>query len=213
MYLLSVSPAPPPGADLADLLKKNPQDYDFSLGHVLDLTPRALGAFRPPLLGASLALLLGTGLNWFFRDNSQPVRGNAALAVMMVGLLACVHISFSTFSPIISSYKLAVAIRQHFQPGDVIIVDGQYHQASTLNFYTGIPLRVLHDPSGNLWYGAKFPDAPHVFETPESFTALWNSPARVFLWTDQDNPKELRDMPSFPLARSGGKSILTNRHP
>ena len=213
MYLLSVSPAPPPGADLADLLKKNPQDYDFSLGHVLDLTPRALGAFRPPLLGASLALLLGTGLNWFFRGNSQPVRGNAALAVMMVGLLACVHISFSTFSPIISSYKLAVAIRQHFQPGDVIIVDGQYHQASTLNFYTGIPLRVLHDPSGNLWYGAKFPDAPHVFETPESFTALWNSPARVFLWTDQDNPKELRDMPSFPLARSGGKSILTNRHP
>src|SRR6266403_6072678 len=59
MYLLSVSHAPPPGADLADLLKKNPQDYDFSLGHVLDLTPRALCAFRPPLLGASLALLLG----------------------------------------------------------------------------------------------------------------------------------------------------------
>lgn len=213
MYLLSVSHAPAPGADLADLLKKNPQDYDFSLGHVLDLTPRALGAFRGPLLGASLALVLGTGLNWSFRRMGHPERGNAALAVMMVALLVCVHASFSTFSPILSSYKLAVAIRQHYRPGDAIVVGGEYHQASTLNFYTGIPLRVLHEPSGNLWYGAKFPDAPHVFETPASFAALWNGPTRVFLWTDQDDPKELRGMNSFPLARSGGKFILTNRKP
>jgi 4-amino-4-deoxy-L-arabinose transferase-like glycosyltransferase len=213
MYLLSVSHAPAPGADLADLLKKNPQDYDFSLGHVLDLTPRALGAFRGPLLGASLALLLGAGVNWAFRRMGRPERGNAALAVMMVALLACVHASFSTFSPILSSYKLAVAIRQHYRPGDAIVVDGEYHQASTLNFYLAIPLRVLHDPSGNLWYGAKFPDAPHVFETPASFATLWNGSTRVFLWTDQDDPKELRGMTSFLLARSGGKSILTNRKP
>jgi len=60
---------------------------------------------------------------------------------------------------------------------------------------------------------AFFPVARHVFETPESFVALWNSATRVFLWTDQDNPKELQGMPWFPLARSGGKSILTNRQP
>jgi 4-amino-4-deoxy-L-arabinose transferase-like glycosyltransferase len=213
MYMLAVSLAPSPGADLADLLKKNPQDYDFSLGHVLDLTPRALGAFRAPLLTASLALLLGTGLNWLFRRNGRPTQANAALAFMMVVLLACVHVSFATFSPILSSYKLAVAIRQNFHPGDVVLVDGEYHQASTLNFYTGTPLRVLHEPSGNLWYGAKFPDAPHVFETPASFAALWNGPTRIFLWTDQDSPTVLQGMTSFRLARSGGKSILTNRQP
>lgn len=213
MYMLSVSHAVAPNADLADLLKKNPQDYDFSLGHVLDLTPQALGAFRVPLLGASLALLLGTGLNWFFRRSGRPARGNIALAVMMVGLLACVRVSFATFSPILSSYNLAAAIKKEFHPGDVIVVDGQYHEASTLNFYLGVPLRVLHEPSGNLWYGAKFPDAPHVFETPASFAVLWNGPGRVFLWTDQDDPKELRGMNSFPVARNGGKSIYTSRPP
>jgi 4-amino-4-deoxy-L-arabinose transferase-like glycosyltransferase len=213
MHLLSVSHLPTPGADLADLLKKNPQDYDLSLGHVLDLTPRALGAFRAPLLGASLALLLGTALNWILRRRSRPAEGNIALALMMAGLFACVHSSFSTFSPVLSSYKLAVAIRQHFRPGDLIVVDGEYHQASTLNFYTGYPLRVLHEPSGNLWYGSKFPDAPHVFETPESFATLWAGPAQVFLWTDQDDPKELHGKQSFLLARVGGKSILTNRQP
>ena len=213
MYLLSVSHRPVPGADLADLLKKNPQDYNFSLGHVLDLTPLALGAFRGPLFGVSFGLLFGTGLNWILRRRGRPIAGNVALAAMMVVLLACVHSSFSTFSPILSSYNLAEAVRKQFRPGDVIVIDGEYHEASTLNFYTGEQVHVLHEPSGNLWYGAKYPDAPHIFETPESLAALWRGPAEVFLWTDQEEPKELRGLRSFPLARSGGKLIFMNRDP
>ncbi len=200
-----------PGADLADLLKKNPDEYNLSLGHVLDLTPQALGAFGGPLLGATLGLFLGTGLNWILRRLRRPIAANLALASMMVVLLACVHFAFITFSPILSSYNLADAIRKQFRPGDVIVVDGEYHEASTLNFYTGIQLHVLHEPSGNLWYGAKFPDAPPIFETRQSLAALWNRPGRVFLWTDQDQPKELEGMRFFRLARSGGKSIFTNQ--
>jgi hypothetical protein len=130
---------------------------------------------------------------------------------MMVGLLACVHSSFSTFSPILSSYKLAEAVRRECRPGDVIVIDGEYHEASTVNFYTGVQVHVLHEPSGNLWYGAKFPDAPHIFETPDSLADLWNGPSQVFLWTNQDDPKELHGLTAYLLARSGGKSILTNR--
>jgi len=209
--LLVVSHRPAPGADLADLLTKNPDEYNLSLGHILDLTPKALGAFRGPLLGVSLGLLLGTGLNWILRKRGRPFAGNTALSAMMVVLLACVHSSFITFSPILSSYNLAQAVRKQFRLGDVIVVDGEYHEAATLNFYTGIQLHVLHEPSGNLWYGAKFPDAPHIFETPESLAVLWNGPGRVFLWADQENPKELKGVRSFPLARSGGKFIFTNQ--
>lgn len=181
------------------------------LGHFLDLTPEALGMFRIPLFGAVASLLVGSALNWIFRRRSRPALGNTALVFMMIGLLACVHSAFVTFSPILSSHALAVSIRQHYQPGDVILIDGQYHEAATLQFYTGVPLRVLHEPSGNLWYGSKFPDAPHVFETESSAAELWAGPGTVFLWTDQDDPKELHGAARYLLARSGGKSILTNR--
>jgi 4-amino-4-deoxy-L-arabinose transferase-like glycosyltransferase len=209
--LLLSSRAPAPGTELADLLQKHPQDYDFSLGHFLDLTPEALALFRMPLVGAVASLLVGSGLNWLLRMRRRPAQGNLVLAAMMVALLACVHSAFVTFSPILSSKPLALAIQQHYRPGDVLVVDGRYDQASTLNFYLHVPLRVLHAPSGNLWYGSKFADAPQVFETQASFNALWSGPTRVFLWTDQDVPTELRAAPRFLLARSGGKSIFINR--
>lgn len=210
VFLIS-SRAPSAGTDLADLLKKNPQDYNFSLGHFFDLTPQALGAFRTPLIGTIVALLLGSSLNWFCRKRERPAYGNAMLALMMVGLLACVHSAFATFSPILSSSKLARAVQQHYHAGDLIVIDGHYDQASTLNFYTGIPVLVLHEPSGNLWYGSKFPDAPKVFESEATFWAQWAGPHCVFLWSDQEGPKELHNAPRYLLARSGGKFIFTNR--
>jgi 4-amino-4-deoxy-L-arabinose transferase-like glycosyltransferase len=209
--LLLSSKPPAPGADLADLLKKNPQDYDLALGHFLDLTPEALGMFRPQLIAAVGSLLLGAGLNLWLRYQRKPEYGNMVLAGMMVALLACVHAAFVTFSPILSSKQLAAAIAQHYRPGDVIVIDGQYHEASTLNFYLKTRVRVLHEPSGNLWYGAQWPDAPRVFETQATFDQLWENPSTVFLWTDQDHPKELIGLPQYFLARRGGKSVFTNR--
>jgi len=210
LTLLASSHAPAPGTDLADLLKKNPQEYDLSLGHFLDLTPPALGAFRAPLIGAMLSLLLGSAVNWFFRRQTRPGWGNLVLAVMMIALLTCVHSAFATFSPILSSSELAFAIKQHYRPGDLIVIDGRYDEASTLNFYIGVPVHVLHEPAGNLWYGSKFPDAPRVFETDASFAPLWSGPQIVYLWSDQENPPELHGASRYLLAHSGGKFIFTN---
>ena len=211
LALLISSRTPPPGTDLATLLSRNPTEYDLSLGHVLDLTPEALGALRVPLLGAVVSLLAGAAANWWMRRRGNPRRGNFALAVMMVALLASVHSAFVTFSPILSSKDLADAVQRYYRPGSVIVVDGEYHQASTLNFYTRVPLLVLHEPSGNLWYGSKFPDAPNVFETQASFEKLWAGPATVFLWSEQENPRALQGLTHHTLATSGGKYIFTNQ--
>jgi 4-amino-4-deoxy-L-arabinose transferase-like glycosyltransferase len=211
--LLIFSKAPTPGTDLADLLRKHPQDYALSFGHFLDLTPQAMGVFRVPLLAFSLAFLLGTAANFVLRRRNQAGPGNIALVAMMVVVLTCVRVSFGIFSPILSSKDLALAIQQQYRPGDQIVVIGLYENASTLNFYTGIPLRSLRTPGGNMWYGTQFPGAPRVFETPESFKAMWNGEGRVFLWAEEDDPAELNGLTRYEVARRGGKIIFSNRAP
>jgi 4-amino-4-deoxy-L-arabinose transferase-like glycosyltransferase len=209
--LLLFSRPPAPGTDLSDLLRKNPQEYALSFGHFLDLTPQAMGAFRLPLFGFSLAFLLGTAANWILRRRGRAGAGNVALVAMMMVVLACVRIAYGVFSPILSSKDLALAIRQQYRPGDQVVVIGLYENASTLNFYTGIPLHSLRSRGGNMWYGTQFPDAPRVFETQASFAAMWTGPQRVFLWAEQDDPPALRGLTSYVVARRGGKIIFSNR--
>ena len=86
MYLLSISHLPSRGADLAEQLRKNPQDYDLSLGHVLDLTPRALRRIPRPAgrvagfsvgdwaeLDSEAAGSIGTGEHGSGGDDGGPV--------------------------------------------------------------------------------------------------------------------------------------------
>jgi 4-amino-4-deoxy-L-arabinose transferase-like glycosyltransferase len=209
--LLFFSKPPAPGVDLSDLLRKNPQDYALSFGHFLDLTPQAMGAFRVPLFGFSFAFLLGALANWILRRRGRAGAGNAALVALMVVVLTCVRIAFGIFSPILSSKDLAMAIREQYQPGDQIVVIGFYENASTLNFYTGIPLHSLRTPGGNMWYGTQYPGAPRVFETQASLVEMWNGPQRVFLWAERDDPPALQGLASYVIARRGGKIIFSNR--
>ena len=209
--LLLFSKAPAAGVDLSDLLRKNPKDYALSFGHFLDLTPQAMGAFRGPLFGFSLAFLVGTLANWMLRRRGNAGAGNVSLVAMMVVLLACVRIAFGIFSPILSSKDLALAIREQYRPGDQIVVIGLYENASTLNFYTGIPLHSLRTPGGNMWYGTQFPGAPRVFETQASFDEMWQGAQRVFLWAEEDEPPALRGLASYVVARRGGKVIFSNQ--
>ena len=213
VLLLAQSKSTPAGSDLADLLKKNPNEYALAFGHIFDLTPRALGLFRVPLTTFGIALFAGAALNFWYRRRGLPVAGNCALAVMMVFVLFAVHQGLVMFSPILSSKKLADAVQQEFRPGDVLVSYGTYEDASTLNFYLRQPIHVVNTRTeGDMYYGSLFPDAPRIFDDDASFQALWSGPQRVFLWVEEDRvPEHVRQSGSYQLTRSGGKLILMNR--
>ncbi len=213
MFLLLQSKTMPADSDLADLLKKNPDEYALALGHIFDLTPRALGLFRAPLATFAIALFVGTLLNLMYRRRNFVQAGNWVLTIMMVVVLFAVHQGLVTFSPILSSKKLADAIEQEYRPGDLLVVNGTYEDASTLNFYLRQPIHIVNSrDEGNMYYGALFPDAPSIFENDASLRALWKGPQRVFLWVEEDNvPSFIQESGSYHLARSGGKLILMNR--
>jgi 4-amino-4-deoxy-L-arabinose transferase-like glycosyltransferase len=211
--LLYFSQSVPPQSELADLLTRNPSEYALSFGHIFDLTPRAMGLFRPELFLIGSAFLLGTLASWQLRRRNRPAAANAALALMMLISLQCVHAALVTFAPILSSRALSNAVSALYRPGDIIVVNGAYEDASTLNFYGHLPLHVLNSrENGDLYCGSLFPDSPPVFEDDTSLQRLWLGTGRVFLFTQQDQiPPLLQHAGYRTIARSGGKLILANR--
>jgi hypothetical protein len=122
-----------------------------------------------------------------------------------------VHTAFVTFNPILSSKDVAGVISREYKPGDSIVVLGKYEHASSLNFYTGIRLLSVHEPTGNMWYGSLFPDAPPVWLTVQGLHELWSGPGRVFVWAEHEEPKEMEGLPRHAIFRSGGKILFVNR--
>jgi 4-amino-4-deoxy-L-arabinose transferase-like glycosyltransferase len=219
---------PPRGYDIAELLKKNPQDYALSFGHFLDLTPQAMGAFKVPLLVTGIAFALGTILNFVLRRRDRAFAANLMLTFMTVALLLATHRALEIFSPVLSSKAFAQEIEQDWEPGAVIVDNGDYEAASSVNFYTHRQIRILNGRCNNIWYGSKFPDAPQIFDDDSSFERLWNSKTLVFLMTDakakpkaeatNECPQKDR-LPDFlfreptqacVLGRWGGKLLVRN---
>ncbi|HET9838928.1 MAG TPA: glycosyltransferase family 39 protein [Candidatus Angelobacter sp.] len=228
-YFAWQAQAPPKGYDIAELLKKNPQDYALSFGHFLDLTPQAMGAFKVPLLVTGIAFALGTILNLLLRRSNRTFAANLALVFMTVALLLATHRALEIFSPVLSSQALAQEIESHWKPGAVIEDNGDYEAASSVNFYTHRQIRILNGRCNNIWYGSKFADAPAIFDDDASFERLWNSDTLVFLLTDakarpragsNECPQKDR-LPEFLgkgetkeaclIAKWGGKLLVSNR--
>jgi len=217
--------APPPNYDIAELLKKNPQDYALSFGHILDLTPQAMGAFKVPLLAAGFAFAVGTILNLALRRRNRAFAANLALTIMTMVLLFATHQALVIFSPVLSSKALADAIESHWKPGAIIEDNGDYEAASSVNYYTGHQIRILNGRCNNIWYGSKFPDAPPIFDDDAAFEKLWRGDKLVFLLTDYKSSPDRKPAEECPqkehlpdyvaqgkcvLATWGGKLVLTN---
>lgn len=211
--LAVISHPPPAGVELVDLLSKNTDTYVLSLGHFLDLTGGAMGLFRGPLIGTALAFLFGTGLNWLLRRRGNLQAANWALVAMMIVFLECAHLALGVFYPVLGSKPLAAAIQSQLQTGEQIVCDGEYVNASSVNFYTGKQMLIYNGRINGLWFGSLFPDAPPIFLDDARLAQLWAGPDRIYFVTGDDKRKvSLAEIaPVYLLAKSGGKFVYTNR--
>jgi 4-amino-4-deoxy-L-arabinose transferase-like glycosyltransferase len=211
--LAIISHPPTPGVELVDLLNKNPEVYVLSLGHFLDLTGEAMGVFRGPLAGTALAFFFGTGLNWFLRRRGKTRAANWALVAMTVVFIECAHLALGVFYPVLGSKPLADAIQAQLQPGERIISDGEYANASSINFYTGQQLLIYNGRVNGLWFGSLFPDAPPIFLDDAELASQWSGTNRVYFVTGDEKRRELlaKTAPVYLLAKSGGKFVFSNR--
>ncbi|SEC26027.1 4-amino-4-deoxy-L-arabinose transferase [Terriglobus roseus] len=214
-----ISPSAPAGADISQLLTSNPDQYNLALGHLHDLTTRAMGFFRAPLLGMAVCMLGVGPIAWWLRRNgnrrnaNRERTANSVLAVSMCGVLLCVHAGLARFYPIIGSKGLGTQLATVVKPEDAVMLDGELTSGSTILFYTRHPLQLVNGRVNGPWFGSFWPDAPHIFEDEASLHRAWASPQRVYLLT-YEKPR-IADLQRFApvriFASSGGKMILTNK--
>jgi 4-amino-4-deoxy-L-arabinose transferase-like glycosyltransferase len=213
-WIAVTAPTVAANADFGELLRRAQSMYKLSMGHLFDLTPQAMGFFRWPLIVTGAGFLGGSVLHWIFRKRGDSMRANLALASMMAVIFYAVHLALGTFSSVLGSKPLAVAIQRNYKPGDTIVLNGQYSRGSSILFYTGVQMHFLNGLTNDLWFGSLFPDCPKVFENDASFAQLWLGPGRVFLFVPNDrNIENLESLgaPYYLVARAGGKSVYSNR--
>ncbi len=203
-YYLFTSSAIASGVDIATLLTPGAAHHPVFFTWFLNLTHRAMGAFRVPLAITLAALLVGvTACLWFrLRDNARMA--NCFLAGMIVAILIAAHIALVTFSPVLSSEILAEAIKPEVQPSDVIVVNDTFESASSFVFYLERQVLIAGGPGGAPPTGTASP-----FIDDAQLTALWNGQNRVWLWTHPGNVPALPS-PVYVIGRSGGKEVLSN---
>jgi 4-amino-4-deoxy-L-arabinose transferase-like glycosyltransferase len=213
LTLALISHAPQPGMELADLLNKNPDAYVLSLGHFLDLTGNAMSLFRGPLLGTAFAFLFGSGLSWSLRRRGSRSAANWTLALMMCVFIECAHVALGVFAPVLGSKPLAMAIQRELQPGDQIVCDGEYSNASSVNFYTRRQMLIFNGRINGLWYGSLFPDAAPIFIDDAQLAGAWAGRQKIYFVTGDDKRRAYLEKtgPAYEIAKSGGKFVFTNR--
>jgi len=209
------APTPPAAVDISDLLTTNPERYTLALGHLYDLTGKAMGFFRFPLILVAVSMYAAGLTAWLLRRKGKCYAANVTLAIAMMGNLWGMHEGLARFYPILGSKGLADAINSVFQPGDQIMLDGELTSGSSIAFYTRQPLHLVNGRVNGPWYGSFWPDAARVFETEDSLHQAWASHDRVFLMTyePQRRVTDLRPFGGvYELKSEGGKTVLTN-HP
>ena len=216
-FFAITAPHPGPHTDIAALLVQG-GDYNLSLGHIFDLTGRAMGLFRGPLTLVGLSMIAIGPLTYLLRRSGRTCVANLSLAAAAICLLLCVHEGLVRFYPTLGSLPLANAIlqAQHQRPAtnDLVLIDGELTAGSTLLFYTQEPVHLVNGRINGPWYGSFWPDAPAIFETDATLDRLWATPRRIFLFTYHPDARTAdlsRFGPVQVLATAGGKSILTNR--
>ena len=203
---------PPAHQELWQALQKHPEEYALSFGHLFDFTEGAFGFFRLPLVLMGFSLLIPPVVAWWFKRSGRALAANVTLALGMCAVLGSVHVGLEYFYPILGSQQLASAVRSHWRPGDRIVLDGEYSNNSSINFYTQQPVQMLNGRVNNLWYGSLYADAPNRWQTDASMTALWRSPQRVFFITHSASRTSswLAMFGGTRIAEFGGKFVLLN---
>lgn len=139
---------------------------------------------------------------------------SVTMGCLMATFFFCANWAFGVFTPHLSSEPLARPIMKHFQPGDKIVLYGEYDAGTTIGFYTQQQILMFNGRYNGLEFGSYYPDAPKVFLDDHTFWPVWRGKERVFLVVPPEQMQAaLVRMPpreTYLFASLGGKQVYVN---
>lgn len=127
-----------------------------------------------------------------FERRGRRIPAVMSVAAVMVVVCGMTHWSLVICEDMISSKKFGLAVSREAQPGDHLVVVGDYESANSLNFYEPLPVEVFDGVAYSLIPGMKYPDAPKIILTADEFEKLWKSGNRVFALVPKDRLEKLK---------------------
>jgi 4-amino-4-deoxy-L-arabinose transferase-like glycosyltransferase len=206
--------------DIGDLLAhRGVGDYTLSMSHLFDLTGPSFAALRLPADLAAFAFAIGPAIAWTLRANRRHLAATTTVALTSAVFLIAAHIALVRFGPMLSSQNLAATIQQleadnAIAPDTTILLYGDQSYGSSIPFYLGKDVLLVDGRSSSMIFGSTFPDAPHIFLTPNDLLKVWGTGPRKLLFV----PLERRDVVDQLLGtnkilihETSGKALFTDR--
>jgi 4-amino-4-deoxy-L-arabinose transferase-like glycosyltransferase len=194
-------------------------DYTLSMSHFFDLTGPSFAALRLPAALAAIAFAIGPLTAWILRARRRPLASTCTIALTAATFLIAAHIALIRFAPMLSSRDFAFTIQQlesdrSIEPNTEVLLYGDQAYGSSIPFYLGHHVELVDGRSTSMLFGSLFPDAPHLFLTPNDLAAQWGHGPRKLLFVPlehRDDVDRLLGPHQVLLHETSGKALLTDR--
>jgi 4-amino-4-deoxy-L-arabinose transferase-like glycosyltransferase len=194
-------------------------DYTLSMSHFFDLTGPSFAALRLPAALAAASFAIGPLTAWILRARRHAFASTCTVALTAATFLIAAHIALVRFAPMLSSRDFASTIQQlearhSITPDTEVLLFGDQAYGSSIPFYLDRQVELVDGRSTSMLFGSLFPDAPHIFITPEDLLAQWGRGPRKTLFVPlekRDDVDHLLGSHQILLKETSGKALLTDR--
>jgi 4-amino-4-deoxy-L-arabinose transferase-like glycosyltransferase len=167
------------------------------------------------LVPAGGGLLLGAGAGLALTLRSSTRRWSwVPVAAGTLGMLLAAVAGLQAFAPFFSLKALAVALDREGARGESVMYDGPGHRASSLCFYSGVPLKWIERAETEFAVRSRRVGRDR-FVGEEEVIARWRAGDPVWLITEENRLELWRSRLGGTLlpivARSGTRVLLANR--
>lgn len=162
-------------------------------------------------------LVFAAGLVFAGAAGVLALRRNRILIAVLVivlgtaGMLVAIQNAEEKVEPYLSLRSLAEQINRRSKPGDMVAIQGEFFNTSSIGLYTRKPVyRWRGHPDWD--FGSRFGNARRMFVDDAEMLRAWTSPREVFLVVDKSTPQSVKFLRNAHILGKCGDSVLISNH-